>query len=176
MDHLYDHLRAKNVSAYEILFDIEVLLRELIARRLEAAHGPKWSKRGLPADIQPKVTSGIVYDRSVAWHKAVPHHPLYYVDFPDLKKIIINGTNWTTIFSGIFGQKLGTESSLTELELLRNKVAHNRFVTDADLQVLKGLHVRLISSISPQELNEVRLSAGQRIPIVDCLHIIDNAI
>jgi hypothetical protein len=172
----YNQLRQKNAAAYGLLFDIEVLLRELLAKRLEDAHGAKWPKRGLPADIQPKVTSAIAYDRAVAWHKAVPHHPLYYVDFPDLKKIIINGANWTTIFSNVFVQKSGTEVTLSDLETLRNKVAHNRFITDADLKILEGIHLRLISSISLQDLNRAKSSATDRTPILICLQKMAQAL
>src|SRR5207253_5083840 len=100
------------------------------AVRCSGAHGPKWAKRGLPPDLQGKVKNAVTYERTVTWHRAVAHHPLYYLDFPDLKKIILNGSNWPTAFAEIFGHnaKAGTEATLSELELLRNKVAHNRLV------------------------------------------------
>lgn len=172
----FDELRERNAAAYGLLFEIEVILRELIARSLTSMHGHNWAKRGLPSDVQEKVKQAIKYERSVPWHRAIPHHPLYYVDFPDLKKIIVSNTNWPHSFARIFVQKAATEASLSELELLRNKVAHNRFITEPDLTVVRGAWTKLVGSIPEIELNEAKAAAASRVPIATLLRDVETAL
>jgi hypothetical protein len=168
--------KLRNIEAFQHLFEIEVLLRELCASKLKALHGQHWAKRGLPPDVQQKVKESVTYEQKSKWHRAILHHPLYYVDFPDLKKIIVNGSNWNSSFVHVFGQKPGTESSLSDLELLRNQVAHNRFVSDADLTILKGIHSRLVGSLSVEDLTAAQKSASERIPVLKLLSELASSI
>ena len=162
--------RERNANAYQLLFEIEVILRELCALKLSALHGKHWAKRGLPTDLLDKVKDALAYEKKTKWHRTTLHHPLYYVDFPDLRKIIIGGLNWNPIFAEIFGQKPGTDASLSELELLRNKVAHNRFVSDVDLEITKGIHSKILGSIPMADLQEIyRAIDEERVPIVSHL-------
>ncbi|MGJ4932132.1 Swt1 family HEPN domain-containing protein [Bradyrhizobium sp. HKCCYLS2038] len=164
----FEQQRDLNAKAFELLYEIEVILRELCAKKLEDSHGRHWAKRGLPPDILPKIKSAITYEQKTRWHRATLHHPLYYIDFPDLKKIVIGG-NWNPIFSEIFSSRSGTEAALSDLELLRNQVAHNRFVSAVDMNILRGIHSKLLQSISPNDLNAARNAANKRVPILALL-------
>src|SRR5687768_10963196 len=106
MTRSFDQLKSENQEAYVLIFEMEVLLREIIAVRMERSYGSKWAKLGLPEDIRRKVQAAIAHERTITWHKLTPHHPLYYVDFPDLRKVVVSGTNWPSIFSTLFGNKL----------------------------------------------------------------------
>ena len=64
--------------------------------------------------------------KKIKWQNLVPHHPIYYIDFPDLKKIIIQKNNWDEIFKRMFGNKEWLIGLFTELEFIRNIIAHNR--------------------------------------------------
>lgn len=165
-------LRRTNETGYSLLFEIEVLLREFIAQALIETYGRKWTKQGLPADLQQKIRSGLEYERSIKWHKAVLHHPLYYVDFPDLKKIIISGNNWRAAFDAIFSHKTNVDAGLSEIEIIRNKVAHNRFLTTADLAVLSGTHAKIIASIPSTALHNAKIAATKRTSILEPLTLL----
>jgi len=175
-DEKYELQRTKNRTAFELLYDVEVILRELCAAKLEALHGKKWPKRGLPPDVFEKVKDSVAYEQKSKWHRAILHHPLYYIDFPDLKKILISGSNWGTLFAEIFGHKPGTESSLSELELLRNQIAHNRFVSDADLTILRGVHSKLLQSIRTGELDAAKSAANNRVPVSETLRTLAGGV
>ena len=168
--------RELNVEAFKLLYDIEIILRELCAKKLEASHGKHWAKRGLPPDVLPKVKDALSYEQKTKWHRAILHHPLYYIDFPDLKKIVIGGTNWNSIFSEIFSYRAGTEVALSELELLRNQVAHNRFVSREDLHILRGIHSKLLNSVSQADIDACRSAANNRISIISRLNDFSLAI
>lgn len=121
---------ATNRKAAEQLYAIEVALRELVIDELSRDSGPRWYKQRLPADIVDKYVRGIHTERNSNWASHVPHHPIYYIDFPDLAKII--NSTWNTHFKSLFGTKDVYLGHLKALEPIRNKLAHNRRLSSQD--------------------------------------------
>lgn len=140
-----------NIEIYKILFTIETGLRELIITSLESKVGPRWYKNRLPGDVLTKSREGIKYERSIKWTQLIPHHPIYYVEFTDLKKIIQRTDNWEGVFKEIFSRQDILASTLSELEPIRNKVAHSRKCSRQDLETVKSAHKKLINAIGEEE-------------------------
>ncbi|MEK7281584.1 MAG: Swt1 family HEPN domain-containing protein [Chloroflexota bacterium] len=134
---------AENVEVYGQLYCIENALRELIIETLQAIEGPQWYKRRLPGDTLEKYKDGVRYEKSLRWYQLVPHHPIYYVDFPDLKKVIEREDNWNDAFKSIFLRKDVFSNTLSGLEPIRNKVAHNRRATKRDIDVVAEARAKL---------------------------------
>ena len=80
----------ENIEIFTMLYCIETALRELIIAELSNVEGSKWYKTCLPNDILEKYRKGREVEKRIPWIQCIPHHPIYYVDFPDLKKIIGN--------------------------------------------------------------------------------------
>ena len=76
-----------NMVAYELLYKIEVGLREFLIDRFGRTD-QKWWKTRLPPDVLDKLKNGREKERKIKWVELLPHHPLYYIDFPDLKKLL----------------------------------------------------------------------------------------
>jgi len=127
-----------SVAAFKILFSVENALREFIIATMTGHAGGKWYKSRLPGDIYKKYKEAQLYEKSVYWYDLVPHHPIYYLDFSDLRKVIEQNNNWNEIFKNIFQQKYVTAETLFSIEPIRNKVAHNRIISDTDLKHLEG--------------------------------------
>jgi len=148
----------ENIEIYCYLYNIETILRELIIDLLKTVAGPRWYKKRLPGDILEKYRKGIEYEKNIKWTQLVPHHPIYYIDFADLKKIIERGDNWENVFKDIFSpHKQILSSTLFELEFIRNKVAHNRKATHKDVEVVKTAYIKLSEAVGRDYSN--RLSA-----------------
>lgn len=130
----------RNVEAYRLLFEIENGLREMIISSMARKYGPKWLKQNVPGDVRGHMKDGKEYEKKIVWMNLAPHHPIYYTDFPDLRKIIVQSENWKSVFSERFGQKLHIESELSDLEPIRNKIAHGRVITEGDLSRLRAFH------------------------------------
>jgi hypothetical protein len=116
----------ENIEGYKFMFIIENSLRELIIDIMQKKFGPKWYKSRIPGDINAKYINAINCEKKIKWQNLVPHHPIYYIDFPDLKKIIIQKNNWDEIFKRMFGNKEWLIGLFNELEFIRNIIAHNR--------------------------------------------------
>lgn len=136
-----------NSEAFEILFSIENGIRELIIDELSRVGGPQWHKQRLPEDVLKKFREAVAFERSVKWVLLTPHHPLYYVDFPDLRKVIRRSDNWRDSFRHIFKNESVIDGTLTEIELIRNKVAHNRKVSQEEVGILEAAHSKLATCI-----------------------------
>ena len=142
-----------NIETYRCLFQIENALRELIIESLSDVVGPKWYKHRLPPDILDKYRKGIDYERASNWVRLIPHHPIYYVEFPDLKKIIERSDNWRDVFRGISPRKDILIATLSELEPVRNKVAHNRVMTQDDVNLATAAREALSNAIGSERFS-----------------------
>jgi hypothetical protein len=147
----------ENIEIFSYLYVIENTLRELIIDLMEKTDGPHWYKKRLPKDVLEKfLERGKEYESKVKWTELIPHHPIYYIDFSDLKKIIESENN-KEVFSRIFKgrTKKIIISTLSELEPIRNKIAHNRKATDSDVKIVKAAYVKLLKAIGEDYFNNL---------------------
>ena len=138
-----------NILAYKCLYIIENTLRELIIETLQAHAGPTWYKSRLPPDVFAKYKEARKAERSIPWRQLTPHHPLYYVDFPDLKKTIDQENNWRDCFARYFRRKDIFVATLSELEPIRNRIAHCRNPSAYDIQLVELAYQKLVDSGLP---------------------------
>lgn len=137
-----------NVDIFALLYQIEVGLREFIIGEFNKIDGCKWYNKRLPGDILKNYKNGIIYERSSKCNQLIPHHPIYYLDFPDLKKIIEKEDNWRDIFKNVFGNRKDIIiGELTSLEFIRNKIAHNRKTHEMDFEIIKSAYNKISSAI-----------------------------
>jgi hypothetical protein len=148
---LYQHaVPTENVQIYSLLFAFETILRELTIDVLARRHGPRWYRTQLPPDAYEHYRSGINRDRSTRWTSNVPHHPVYYLTFPDLRATIELRENWAIDFREIFARnKEILSTDLAELEFIRNKVAHNRRASTPDFAIARAAYEKLLHQLGP---------------------------
>jgi hypothetical protein len=140
-----------NVRIYEHLFLIETILRELLIEQLAGLDGPKWYKGRLPSEALQHFHMGIASDRATRWTRNIPHHPVYYLGFPDLRLTIEQKDNWNDAFKAIFPKmKELVTTDLFELEFIRNKVAHSRRASSEDLRIVQAAYSKLSSTLTPK--------------------------
>jgi hypothetical protein len=137
----------ENIEIFTILYKIETALRELIIEALSRIEGQKWYKRCLPGDILEKYREDLQFEKQIPWTQFVQHNPIYYLDFSDLRKIIERSDNWTRAFQPIFSRKEIVVSTLSEIEPIRNKIAHNRKATSTDVAITRGALDKLKAAI-----------------------------
>lgn len=137
----------ENIEVYTILYHIEIALRELIVEALSKVAGSRWYSNRLTGDILQKYKDGRRLESQIPWTQFIPHNPIYYVDFPHLRMIIENANNWRDAFKPIFVRKEVVVGILTEIEPIRNKIAHNRKATSMDVEVVRGAISKLSNAI-----------------------------
>lgn len=157
----------ENVEIYRLLFSLETMLRELVIDSLHRAFGPRWYLDHLPPDCKEHFRGGIDRDRQTKWTANVPHHPVYYLTFPDLRAIIEARENWNVAFSNVFPKNKDlVTTDLQELEFIRNKVAHNRRATVSDLTIVEAAFEKLCNEVGQERavILAERYTIDDRIP------------
>lgn len=139
-----------------MLFQLETALRELIIEALQAIAGPRWYRERLPGSSLEQFKAALELDRLTRWTKNVPHHPIYYVGFPDLRSTIELRENWAAAFGKIFPRNKDlVTTDLLELEFIRNKVAHNRRATSFDSSIVATAYTKLSTIVGADHFAEL---------------------
>jgi hypothetical protein len=137
----------RNEDGYRMLSRLEVMLRELIVYLLEIEFGPQWAKSQVPGDVRESMKAGVAYEKGKPWMERHLHHPIYYADFPDLRKIICSANCWSKVFGSVFGNKEIFSAQLSGVEPIRNKVCHSRFLTENEFQKLRVFSIEVVNAL-----------------------------
>ncbi len=141
-----------------MLFSLESALRELIIETLERIAGPRWYRKRLPGATLDQFRTNLATDRASRWTNNIPHHPIYYLGFPDLRATIEQRENWSGAFAAIFPRNKDlVTTDLIELEFIRNKVAHNRLATAADQAIVETARAKLSTAIGPDYFRDLSM-------------------
>lgn len=136
-----------NIEGYGRLFRIENALRELIVSELHATCGPRWWKERVPGHLKETAKKGKDYEASQPWTERIVYHPIYYLNYPELRVIIEQKHNWREVFLRIFKKQDQFSGTLAALEPARNRIAHNRFCLASDIESLSRAEGLLLSCV-----------------------------
>lgn len=143
---------SRTVEAYQLLNELENMLRKLVAVRLASlSHQNWWDTRVqhcLHTDRRGRYQYEQYRNREVNDGDITPqnkqdHPDLFYLDLSELKRVIEDINNWNDGFSGDL-KVLQNIARLDMFNRLRRKVAHNRFLSHRNLEELKQLHGQLM--------------------------------
>jgi hypothetical protein len=87
-------------------------------------------------------------------------------DFPDLRKIIERDDNWKEAFASIFPRRDILVATLSELEPIRNTIAHSRKATMADAEIVHASYAKIEEAIGIELFRDLssRLTTTPDIP------------
>lgn len=160
---------AANLRAYALMFAIENATRELIIEELSGRYGAHWFKNRLPGDILQKYREAVALERKAKWTELVSHHPIYYLDFPDLRKIMVQKDNWNEVFKNFFQNQAVLDTTLFEIEVSRNRVAHNRKICVADLENIENAYNKLSTCLGEERFQALTMRCTTLKSIRDAL-------
>jgi hypothetical protein len=128
-----------NSTCYPLLLELETILRELIVDELEQLEGlgRKVYKHRVPKEVNEKMKDGRRGDDERIFKTRLTTHPIYYIDFPNISKIIERNENWKDCFQRILKNKRELEL-LRQIEPIRNAVAHNRAITSDHVHTVEN--------------------------------------
>ncbi|MEA2089352.1 MAG: Swt1 family HEPN domain-containing protein [Thermoproteota archaeon] len=132
----------------EILSNLENSLRRFIETKLTEIAGESWWKSRVPADIRNNCSER-KWNREKAhpWEEAQEWPLIYYADFLDYMKIILRRDNWKQIFRKYFIEEYFVESRFRDLNPIRADLAHNRPLTEKQIQVLKNYSKEILRCV-----------------------------
>jgi hypothetical protein len=120
--------------AYLLLFTLENIVRELITSRLEESDGADWFEKRATSPMKLKVTDRKQKEERDLWHTGRNKLPIYYLDFGDLSKLIVN--HWVQFEDLLPGQPW-VQARLDEAEKSRNVIAHTNVLAPEEVDRLE---------------------------------------
>jgi len=111
---------AKMAEHYELFYCLENSIRKLISETLESACGENWWEICVPPILRTNVQKNIDRDRE----SGVTLRSIYEIDFTTFGELgEIVRTNWNH-FDAIFSSEKAFTKIMTNLNILRNPIAH----------------------------------------------------
>jgi len=74
-------------------------------------------------------------EKNVGWQVTNTRGNIEFLSFEHIQKIIVN--NWNDVFESIFQDQNKITLKLTELEIIRNAIAHTRTLSDEGIKRLE---------------------------------------
>jgi hypothetical protein len=122
-------------NAYAMLFNIENHLRDFLELKLSTKLGSDWWNLGIPKGIRDKVDQMKRDENNIGWKVTNTRGNIEFLSFEHIQKIIAN--NWNDVFEPIFQDQNKIILKLTELEIIRNAIAHTRTLSDEGMKRLE---------------------------------------
>lgn len=136
-----EHIRTGSLEmqrVYRVLYVLENIVRDFIDVRFrEVDQTSDWFEGRASSDMKRKLEQRRAAEEKNQWHSGRNRHPLFYMDFGDLAKLII--THWS-VFEDLPGQTW-VQSRLDEAERSRNVIAHTNLLTSEEASRLQ-MHLR----------------------------------
>ena len=136
--------KAKPGSAHQMMFELEVELRKFVSEQLQKI-SDNWTKERIPdPNMLPRWEERMNdAKKQRTWFETEDNDIIQFSDFYDLVTLIVNRGNWKKCFENVFGKQSIIESKMYELIPIRNKLAHNRALTEEESMAL-GLYSKQI--------------------------------
>lgn len=120
--------------SFRTLFVLENLVRSLIDERLSDKYGSNWFDSKATSPMKNKLKDRKSKEEKHQWHTGRNKEPLFYMDFGDLAKLIVN--NWTE-FEDLLPTQSWVQSRLDEVERSRNVIAHTNILSSEEASRLE---------------------------------------
>lgn len=175
--------------AYPLINNVENVMRKLISKFMLINVGMEWSKENIHPDLAKKIERfedddiylNDLYKLDFINLSDVLFQKKRDISLEDLDRVLSNTnfneddrakilkykprSNWEKYFSDLLGENSQSlEKKWELLYKLRNKVAHNRFLTKADFEKVKGLtsQVNDVLKVAINKLGEIDLNEEDR--------------
>lgn len=116
-------------KSYRILFVLENVVRSLINERMSDKHGANWFDKKATGPMKGKLKTRKENEEKHQWHTGRNKEPLFYMDFSDLAKLIVN--NWEE-YEDLLPSQSWVQSRLDEAERSRNVIAHTNILSSEE--------------------------------------------
>lgn len=151
-----------NQEGYRILFKLENQLRHFVLAKMYAKYGSDWWQR-VDANVAGYCQGLQTKELESGWFPSENLSLLAYAQLPHLRKII--NDNWAAIFHNYFKPQTIFTGVFEALEGIRNRIAHNRPLTDYEVEQLAqyaGLFQNCMYDALPSALDSIRNKSNRK--------------
>lgn len=179
-----------NLKAYQLIFEIESVLRELLIEHGERSMGPRWHAEVLPSSTRQRLNEALregaarrQKDDGKTWTSRRAFHPVYFIELGDLADTFRMRANKSLDALCVASEREAVSEQLLRLLPIRNAVAHMRLIASSDLLQIQTAHSLLASTVGrdtfarlARELPSQRLVTREMAELAGCLSTASQAI
>lgn len=135
--------RSRNLTSFPFFLDLENVIRELIIKVMISQYGINWwDNSDIDTSLVGKANRNKTNETTNSLHDNFELHPIFYLDFKDLQKIIDDEDAKHTInkpFQDIFNNydNVNIIGKIGEARDLRNRVMHGKYLTEENLNTIR---------------------------------------
>ena len=132
----------QNLDAYRILAQILGDLRSTVREELEKRHGNEWFRVGLPPGVLDRLIERKEKEKAIDWYESEYQQLIDFATFGDLLEIIEHDGDLVPHLRAVAPSPPLLHARLLELEVMREKLALARAVSESELSFLGTFHLR----------------------------------
>ena len=132
----------RNLDAYRILAEILSDLRRAIRTELEKQHGKDWFRKGLPEGVLDRLIDRKEKEKTIDWYESEYQEIINFATFSDALEVLEHNTTLVPFLRAIAPSAPLLHARLLELEVMRQKLALARSISENELVFLGTFHLR----------------------------------
>ena len=133
----------RNLDAYRILSEILGNLRTVLRTEIEKRHGKEWYRVGLPQTVRERLIERKEREQAIDWYESEYQQLMDFASFADILEILEANPDLLPGLKAVTPSAPLLHARMMELEVIREKLAMARSISDTELSFLATFHVRI---------------------------------
>ncbi len=144
----------ENLDAYRVLAQILKDLRSGLFEELRKRHGEDWHRKGLPPQVLDRLVKRKEREQTIDWYESEYQQIFDFASFEDLLEVLESDPELFPLLRTLAPSPPLLHARLMEMEVMREKLALARSISENELVFLSTFHQRF------QKLMEARTREG----------------
>ncbi len=151
----------RNLDAYRIVAEILATLRANVHRRLAARHGEDWYRTGLPEGILERLIERKEKEKTIDWYDSEYQQLIDFATFAELLEVLVAEPDLVPGISKLAPNPPLLHARLLELDVLREKLALARPISENELSFLGTFYLRFRQAAQDEEKRSAKRDEAQ---------------
>lgn len=133
----------QNLDAYRILAQILRDFRNSMRTQLEKLHGNEWYRVGLPQMVLDRLIERKEREKAIDWYENEYQELVDFASFEDILEILEANPDLMPELKAVTPSQPLLHARMMELEIMREKLAMARAISETELAFLGTFHLRI---------------------------------
>jgi len=154
----------QNLDAYRVVTEILNDLRSTVRQELELQQGKLWYRTGLPPAVLDRLIERKEKEKAIDWYESEYQQLIDFASFADILEILEHNTGLVPPLRRLAPNTALLHARFLELEVMREKLAMTRPISEAELSFLTTFHSRFRKALEQVRTQEAEAAAAGKTP------------
>ena len=151
----------QNLDAYRVVTEILNDLRTTVRQELELNKGKLWYRTGLPQGVLDRLIERKEKEKAIDWYENEYQQLIDFASFADILEILEFNTALVPSLRRLAPNTALLHARFLELEVMREKLAMTRPISEAELGFLTTFHSRFRKALEQVKVQEQQEAAAE---------------